>query len=138
MHLLLQVYQIMGPLEIFASKFRNDKWALDGHVSAQDPPSLGCPSLDFPSLELRDNSQSWEGTCGTSPAGDNSSCSSGLVLLPWGLESIISQIMLEEKPTGFVPCGCFISAQRLAGKADFPCWSQLLTLCLCLGVSQAL
>lgn len=59
-HLLLQVYQIMGPLEIFANKFRNDKWALDGHVSAQKPPSHGCPSLDFPSLELRDNSRSWE------------------------------------------------------------------------------
>ncbi|TRZ04907.1 hypothetical protein HGM15179_022200, partial [Zosterops borbonicus] len=59
-HLLLQVYQIMGPLEIFANKFRNDKWALDGHVSAQNPPSHGCPSLDFPSLELRDNSRSWE------------------------------------------------------------------------------
>uniref|UniRef100_A0A8C5NLT2 CUB and Sushi multiple domains 2 n=4 Tax=Passeriformes TaxID=9126 RepID=A0A8C5NLT2_JUNHY len=40
-HLLLQVYQIMGPLEIFANKFRNDKWALDGHVSEQNPPSLG-------------------------------------------------------------------------------------------------
>ncbi|XP_039909998.1 CUB and sushi domain-containing protein 2-like, partial [Hirundo rustica] len=34
-HLLLQVYQIMGPLEIFATKFRNDKWALDGHVSSE-------------------------------------------------------------------------------------------------------
>ncbi|KAI1231211.1 CUB and sushi domain-containing protein 2, partial [Lamprotornis superbus] len=34
-HLLLQVYQIMGPLEIFANKFRNDKWALDGHVSSE-------------------------------------------------------------------------------------------------------
>ncbi|OWK58649.1 CUB and sushi domain-containing protein 1 [Lonchura striata] len=34
-HLLLQVYQIMGPLESFANKFRNDKWALDGHVSSE-------------------------------------------------------------------------------------------------------
>uniref|UniRef100_A0A8C3UBV4 CUB and Sushi multiple domains 2 n=1 Tax=Catharus ustulatus TaxID=91951 RepID=A0A8C3UBV4_CATUS len=34
-HLLLQVYQIMGPLEIFANKFRNEKWALDGHVSLE-------------------------------------------------------------------------------------------------------
>uniref|UniRef100_A0A803VYI3 CUB and Sushi multiple domains 2 n=1 Tax=Ficedula albicollis TaxID=59894 RepID=A0A803VYI3_FICAL len=67
-HLLLQVYQIMGPLEIFANKFRNDKWALDGHVSAQNLPSRACPSLDLPSLELRDNSWSWEGTCGTFPA----------------------------------------------------------------------
>uniref|UniRef100_A0A452HNN1 Uncharacterized protein n=1 Tax=Gopherus agassizii TaxID=38772 RepID=A0A452HNN1_9SAUR len=33
MHLLLQVYQITGPVEIFVNKFKNDKWALDGHVS---------------------------------------------------------------------------------------------------------
>uniref|UniRef100_A0A8C9FBF7 CUB and Sushi multiple domains 2 n=1 Tax=Pavo cristatus TaxID=9049 RepID=A0A8C9FBF7_PAVCR len=36
-HLLLQVYQIMGPVEIFVNKFKNDKWALDGHVSARAP-----------------------------------------------------------------------------------------------------
>uniref|UniRef100_A0A672UVJ0 CUB and Sushi multiple domains 2 n=1 Tax=Strigops habroptila TaxID=2489341 RepID=A0A672UVJ0_STRHB len=36
-HLLLQVYQITGPVEIFVNKFRNDKWALDGHVSAWAP-----------------------------------------------------------------------------------------------------
>ncbi|XP_072107222.1 CUB and sushi domain-containing protein 1a [Mobula birostris] len=34
--LYLKVYQIKGPIEIFVSKFRNDNWALDGHVSA-DP-----------------------------------------------------------------------------------------------------
>ncbi|XP_042741140.1 CUB and sushi domain-containing protein 2 [Lagopus leucura] len=34
-HLLLQVYQIMGPVEIFVNKFKNDKWALDGHVSSE-------------------------------------------------------------------------------------------------------
>uniref|UniRef100_A0A8C8AY99 CUB and Sushi multiple domains 2 n=1 Tax=Otus sunia TaxID=257818 RepID=A0A8C8AY99_9STRI len=32
-HLLLQVYQITGPVEIFVNKFKNDKWALDGHVT---------------------------------------------------------------------------------------------------------
>uniref|UniRef100_A0A6I8P0Q8 CUB and Sushi multiple domains 2 n=1 Tax=Ornithorhynchus anatinus TaxID=9258 RepID=A0A6I8P0Q8_ORNAN len=32
-HLLLQVYQITGPVEIFVNKFKDDKWALDGHVS---------------------------------------------------------------------------------------------------------
>uniref|UniRef100_A0A8D2L0U8 CUB and Sushi multiple domains 2 n=1 Tax=Varanus komodoensis TaxID=61221 RepID=A0A8D2L0U8_VARKO len=32
-HLLLQVYQITGPVEIFMNKFKSDKWALDGHVS---------------------------------------------------------------------------------------------------------
>ncbi|XP_048681763.2 CUB and sushi domain-containing protein 2 isoform X3 [Caretta caretta] len=35
MHLLLQVYQITGPVEIFVNKFKNDKWALDGHVSSE-------------------------------------------------------------------------------------------------------
>uniref|UniRef100_A0A672MWW3 CUB and Sushi multiple domains 2 n=1 Tax=Sinocyclocheilus grahami TaxID=75366 RepID=A0A672MWW3_SINGR len=31
--LLLQVYQIQGPVEIFVNKFKIDNWALDGHVS---------------------------------------------------------------------------------------------------------
>lgn len=30
--LLLQVYQIRGPVEIFVNKFKIDNWALDGHV----------------------------------------------------------------------------------------------------------
>ncbi|XP_067329772.1 CUB and sushi domain-containing protein 2 isoform X5 [Anolis sagrei] len=34
-HLLLQVYQITGPVDIFMNKFKNDKWALDGHVSPE-------------------------------------------------------------------------------------------------------
>ncbi|KAL7980566.1 hypothetical protein Chor_001720, partial [Crotalus horridus] len=34
-HLLLQVHQITGPLEIFTNKFKNDKWALDGHVTPE-------------------------------------------------------------------------------------------------------
>uniref|UniRef100_A0A6I8NZE7 CUB and Sushi multiple domains 2 n=1 Tax=Ornithorhynchus anatinus TaxID=9258 RepID=A0A6I8NZE7_ORNAN len=34
-HLLLQVYQITGPVEIFVNKFKDDKWALDGHVSLE-------------------------------------------------------------------------------------------------------
>ncbi|XP_019343511.2 CUB and sushi domain-containing protein 2 isoform X1 [Alligator mississippiensis] len=34
-HLLLQVYQITGPVENFVNKFKNDKWALDGHVSSE-------------------------------------------------------------------------------------------------------
>ncbi|ELW48605.1 CUB and sushi domain-containing protein 3, partial [Tupaia chinensis] len=34
-HLLLQVYQITGPLETFVNKFRDDHWALDGHVSSE-------------------------------------------------------------------------------------------------------
>lgn len=32
-HLLLKVFQIKGSSEIFASKFENDNWALDGYVS---------------------------------------------------------------------------------------------------------
>ncbi|PNI20363.1 CSMD2 isoform 5 [Pan troglodytes] len=31
-HLLLQVYQITGPVEIFMNKFKDDHWALDGHA----------------------------------------------------------------------------------------------------------
>lgn len=31
-HLLLQVHQIRGPVEIFFNKFKIDNWALDGHV----------------------------------------------------------------------------------------------------------
>uniref|UniRef100_A0A8I3RZ37 CUB and Sushi multiple domains 2 n=1 Tax=Canis lupus familiaris TaxID=9615 RepID=A0A8I3RZ37_CANLF len=36
-HLLLQVYQIAGPVEIFVNKFKDDHWALDGHVSSESP-----------------------------------------------------------------------------------------------------
>uniref|UniRef100_A0A2K5Z0Z0 CUB and Sushi multiple domains 2 n=1 Tax=Mandrillus leucophaeus TaxID=9568 RepID=A0A2K5Z0Z0_MANLE len=39
-HLLLQVYQITGPVEIFVNKFRDDHWALDGHVSSGSRQSL--------------------------------------------------------------------------------------------------
>lgn len=31
--LLLQVYQFTGPVESFVNKFKDDHWALDGHVS---------------------------------------------------------------------------------------------------------
>ncbi|XP_037683717.1 CUB and sushi domain-containing protein 2 isoform X4 [Choloepus didactylus] len=34
-HLLLQVYQVTGPVEIFVNKFKDDHWALDGHVSSE-------------------------------------------------------------------------------------------------------
>ncbi|MBN3320802.1 CSMD1 protein, partial [Atractosteus spatula] len=34
-HLLLKVYQVRGPIEIFFSKFKNDNWAMDGYVSAE-------------------------------------------------------------------------------------------------------
>lgn len=43
-HLLLQVYQITGPVEIFVNKFKDDRWALDGHVSSAQPHSV----LDLP------------------------------------------------------------------------------------------
>ncbi|KAM9616088.1 CUB and sushi domain-containing protein 1-like [Morphnus guianensis] len=33
-HLLLKVFQIKGPSDIFVSKFENDNWALDGYVSS--------------------------------------------------------------------------------------------------------
>uniref|UniRef100_A0A8C9F9J0 CUB and Sushi multiple domains 2 n=1 Tax=Pavo cristatus TaxID=9049 RepID=A0A8C9F9J0_PAVCR len=55
-HLLLQVYQIMGPVEIFVNKFKNDKWALDGHVSARAPrirsPHNSCHCCRNPSFPL--------------------------------------------------------------------------------------
>lgn len=55
-HLLLQVYQIMGPVEIFVNKFKNDKWALDGHVSAWTPhtrsPPLSYQCCHKPSFPL--------------------------------------------------------------------------------------
>uniref|UniRef100_A0A8C2U204 CUB and Sushi multiple domains 2 n=1 Tax=Coturnix japonica TaxID=93934 RepID=A0A8C2U204_COTJA len=41
-HLLLQVYQIMGPVEIFLNKFKNDKWALDGHVNVTQTNPTSC------------------------------------------------------------------------------------------------
>ncbi|XP_041089827.1 CUB and sushi domain-containing protein 2-like [Polyodon spathula] len=34
-HLMLLVYQIRGPIEIFVHKFKNDNLALDGHVSSE-------------------------------------------------------------------------------------------------------
>ncbi|XP_064225865.1 CUB and sushi domain-containing protein 1 [Aotus nancymaae] len=33
-HLLLKVFQIKGPADIFVSKFENDNWGLDGYVSS--------------------------------------------------------------------------------------------------------
>lgn len=52
-HLLLQVYQTTGPVEIFVNKFKDDHWALDGHVSSAKSHSvLGLPvplsHLQFP------------------------------------------------------------------------------------------
>ncbi|XP_056651096.1 CUB and sushi domain-containing protein 2 isoform X2 [Monodelphis domestica] len=34
-HLLLQVYHIMSPKDISVSQFKDDNWALDGHVSSE-------------------------------------------------------------------------------------------------------
>lgn len=49
-HLLLQVYQITGPVEIFVNKFKDGHWALDGHVSTAKSQSLTslcpCPTVD--------------------------------------------------------------------------------------------
>ncbi|KAJ8334650.1 hypothetical protein SKAU_G00402890, partial [Synaphobranchus kaupii] len=36
-HLLLQVHQIRGPVEIFVNKFKSENWALEGHVSYMAP-----------------------------------------------------------------------------------------------------
>uniref|UniRef100_A0AAQ4RPP2 CUB and Sushi multiple domains 1 n=1 Tax=Gasterosteus aculeatus aculeatus TaxID=481459 RepID=A0AAQ4RPP2_GASAC len=33
--LLLKVYQVKGPTEHYYSKFKNDNWAIDGHVTAE-------------------------------------------------------------------------------------------------------
>ncbi|XP_069079880.1 CUB and sushi domain-containing protein 2 [Pleurodeles waltl] len=38
-HLLLQLYHIRGPVEMFINKFKTDDWSLDGHVSSE--PSMG-------------------------------------------------------------------------------------------------
>ncbi|XP_072466206.1 CUB and sushi domain-containing protein 2 isoform X1 [Notamacropus eugenii] len=34
-HLLLQVYHIMSPKDVSVSQFKDDSWALDGHVSSE-------------------------------------------------------------------------------------------------------
>uniref|UniRef100_A0A5F8G3Y3 CUB and Sushi multiple domains 2 n=1 Tax=Monodelphis domestica TaxID=13616 RepID=A0A5F8G3Y3_MONDO len=39
-HLLLQVYHIMSPKDISVSQFKDDNWALDGHVSPIMSPLL--------------------------------------------------------------------------------------------------
>jgi hypothetical protein len=39
--LLLQVYQVTGPVESFVNKFKDDHWALDGHVSEANCSSPG-------------------------------------------------------------------------------------------------
>lgn len=108
------------------------------------------------SLELRDNSRSRERdeAAPGAPvlAGDtwhfpsrchhvcaSSSCSRSSGLLPWGLKSVVSTGMLEEKPAGFVPRGYFPSARRLVGRVDFPYdGANSSPLCLWLGASQAL
>lgn len=39
--LLLQVYHVTGPVENFVDKFKDDHWALDGHVSVASWSSPG-------------------------------------------------------------------------------------------------
>ncbi|XP_072565430.1 CUB and sushi domain-containing protein 1a isoform X1 [Paramormyrops kingsleyae] len=34
-HLLLKVYNVRGPMELYFSKFKNDNWAMDGFVTAE-------------------------------------------------------------------------------------------------------
>ncbi|XP_048865206.1 CUB and sushi domain-containing protein 1-like isoform X4 [Brienomyrus brachyistius] len=34
-HLLLKVYNVHGPMELYFSKFKNDNWAMDGFVTAE-------------------------------------------------------------------------------------------------------
>ncbi|PKU27406.1 hypothetical protein llap_22290 [Limosa lapponica baueri] len=51
-HLLLQVYQITGPVEIFVNKFKNDKWALDGHLEELIFPYGVNFSPQFPCLVI--------------------------------------------------------------------------------------
>lgn len=52
-HLLLQVYQITGPVEVFVNKFKDDHWALDGHVSSAKP----CSVLDLSTALSHPHSQ---------------------------------------------------------------------------------
>lgn len=76
-HLLLQVYQITGPVEIFVNKFKDDHWALDGHVSAAESQSWTFPSpCSIPESQItggesrremekrRINMETWEGVLG--------------------------------------------------------------------------
>uniref|UniRef100_A0A8B9LZ55 CUB and Sushi multiple domains 2 n=1 Tax=Astyanax mexicanus TaxID=7994 RepID=A0A8B9LZ55_ASTMX len=48
-HLLLQVHQIRGPVEIFVNKFKIDNWALDGHVCKGLDPNGENPGYNFAS-----------------------------------------------------------------------------------------
>lgn len=53
--LLLQVYQVTGPVESFVNKFKDDHWALDGHVSAANWSFPGLvPHSLFPDREIAD------------------------------------------------------------------------------------
>lgn len=56
-HLLLQVHQITGPVDIFVNKFKDDQWALDGHVSSATPHSV----LDFHALAPSQLADRWQG-----------------------------------------------------------------------------
>lgn len=46
--LLLQVYQVTGPVESFMNKFKDDHWALDGHVSSANRSSPGLVPYPHP------------------------------------------------------------------------------------------
>ncbi|XP_044891446.1 CUB and sushi domain-containing protein 2 isoform X5 [Felis catus] len=80
-HLLLQVYQITGPAEIFVNKFKDDHWALDGHVSSESPGGTfiyqgsvkgqGFGQFGFQRLAARWQPQSW---CLSSPSSLQASC----------------------------------------------------------------
>ncbi|XP_032244248.1 CUB and sushi domain-containing protein 2 isoform X5 [Phoca vitulina] len=81
-HLLLQVYQITGPVEIFVNKFKDDHWALDGHVSSESPGGTfiyqgsvkgqGFGQFGFQRLAARWPPQSW---CLSSPSSSRALCS---------------------------------------------------------------
>uniref|UniRef100_A0A8C6GFH1 CUB and Sushi multiple domains 2 n=1 Tax=Mus spicilegus TaxID=10103 RepID=A0A8C6GFH1_MUSSI len=50
--LLLQVYQVTGPVESFVNKFKDDHWALDGHVSEANFCDLSGMLWHFADLRL--------------------------------------------------------------------------------------
>ncbi|XP_072628144.1 CUB and sushi domain-containing protein 2 isoform X6 [Canis lupus baileyi] len=80
-HLLLQVYQIAGPVEIFVNKFKDDHWALDGHVSSESPGGTfiyqgsvkghGFGQFGFQRLAAPWRPRSW---CLSSPSSSRASC----------------------------------------------------------------
>uniref|UniRef100_A0A8C6TIS3 CUB and Sushi multiple domains 2 n=1 Tax=Neogobius melanostomus TaxID=47308 RepID=A0A8C6TIS3_9GOBI len=118
-HLLLQVHQIRGPVEIFVNKFKIDNWALDGHVSARS----GQLHLDFPPgliMHIFHSSKTHRENPGYNFA-SNSSSVAAAILVPF-IAMIIAGFALylyKHRRRPKVPFNGYVGHENTNGRATF-------------------